>query len=522
MKTTKEVLAILIVAMMIVAMLPNALAEGDTITITNTADGYAYTAYQIFTGTISGNKLTDIQWATGISDDAKNALKTLANSKEGVTLDDTATAADIAKVIAEKCTSSEVASALGNVSSIGTSVDATKNSEGYAFADLSVGYYFIKSTTVPTGGSHTEYILEVLGDTNLKIAPKGDVPTMTKKVMDKNDTDGSTSGWIDSADYDIGDSVPFQLKATLPSNVESYTSYNIEFLDTMEQGLTYNAVTSIKVGNNVIFDGTTWTDTVQDVRSYVAINGAGQSLSVKLENVKKLGATNGTEIVVEFTATLNSQAVLGATGNKNTAYLKFSNNPNVGHDDENGQTPPDTVIVFTYKFIVNKTDADNHPLEGATFKLEKITLGDNVVNLGTLPVIPNEGGSATPISTFEWVGLDDGQYRLTEISAPAGYNKLKEPIVFSVVAGHVELSENVNNEFGQMLTSLTGNKVSGEIDSIPTSTGLALSVDVVNQAGNTLPSTGGMGTTIFYVVGSILVIGAVVLLVSKKRMNTAE
>ena len=288
----------------------------------------------------------------------------------------------------------------------------------------------------------------------------------------------------------------------------------------MEQGLTFRAVTSIKVGNNDIYDGTTWTS---DAQSYVTINGAGQSLSVKLENVKKLGATNGTEITVEFLADLNSQATLGVGGNKNTAHLKFSNNPNVGHESDNGQTPDDTVIVFTYKFTVNKTDADKAPLEGASFKLEKISsTGEIVSDLGTLPATPSEGGTATPISTFEWVGLDDGQYQLTEISAPAGYNKLKEPIVFNVVANHVELSESVGNQFGQMLTSLTGNIVSGEIDQISSGTGPALSVDVINQAGAILPSTGGMGTTIFYVIGSILVIGAVVLLVSKKRMNAAE
>lgn len=202
-------------------------------------------------------------------------------------------------------------------------------------------------------------------------------------------------------------------------------------------------------------------------------------------------------------------------------HLEYSNNPNDTQGGEIGKTPDDTVIVFTYKLIVNKTKSNGDALAGADFKLEKKN-SDGTYTAVTrkttatvdpekneIPVADNAGKTAT---RFTFTGLDDGEYKLTETTTPAGYNTIA-PIEFTVTAEHTILSDN------PALTTLNGNPVSGEITLTPSTDNSSLSTNIVNQAGTELPETGGMGTTILYVIGAILVIGAGILLVTKKRMN---
>ena len=316
------------------------------------------------------------------------------------------------------------------------------------------------------------------------------------------------TGWQDSADHDIGDSVSFQLKATLADNVSSYTTYKVVFHDTLSKGLTYN--------NNakVYIDGTE----TNGFTVTVTVNADGTTtLTVSCDDVKALGAGNSSVITVEYTATLNDNAVLGSAGNPNEVYLEYSNNPNKSEkgDNETGNTPKDKVIVFTYKVIINKItknpDYDPEvegskeyiPLKGAGFTLYKKNAAGEYVAVGS----ELKGDDMT---TFTWNGLDDGDYKLVETTTPAGYNTIAD-IEFTITAEHEVLSDNPT------LTSLSGgDKFTGEV-----STG-AVSADIENQSGSTLPETGGIGTTIFYVVGGILVVGAVVLLVARKRMNSEE
>ena len=211
----------------------------------------------------------------------------------------------------------------------------------------------------------------------------------------------------------------------------------------------------------------------------------------------------------------------------NKAKLEFSNNPNEEQDGNKkpstGETPWDNVIVFTYKVVINKyanSVAEGNKLSGAEFTLEKIVKDTNV-----------EGGSRKDIvavvkskdgTSFTFNGLDDGNYILTETKTPATYNTIA-PITFKVTAEHeIEwtLSDTTEgNRRTDVLTNLTGEKVTGEISFTVAKKDGQLSADVVNMSGSTLPSTGGMGTTIFYVVGTILVLAAVVLLITKKRMH---
>lgn len=230
---------------------------------------------------------------------------------------------------------------------------------------------------------------------------------------------------------------------------------------------------------------------------------------------------HGDKIVVTYTATLDANAVVGGNGNPNKVKLEYSNNPN---DEGTGETPEKTVVVFTYKTIINKvtkgTDGKNVPLAGAEFTLSKFIAserGSNTVTVNGTEYLGtwNNGVTVTPTNTgdvanvFTFSGLDTGIYRLTETKTPAGYNTI-DPVYFEIVA--------TNN--GTKVTRMEGKAVnSSEISFTANETSGSLSADVINNAGTTLPSTGGMGTTVFYVVGGGLMAVAVVLLVTKKRME---
>ena len=500
MKKMNKLLALVLAMVMVLGLATTAFAAGDTysITINNSATGHTYEAYQIFTGDLSGTTLSNIVWGSGISEAGQTALGIAATKAE--TLKTEANAKAFAK---------EVAPYLATVAGSASTVNDGK----YVISGLAAGYYLVKDQDNSLTGdndSYTEYIVKVVSNTTA--TPKSSVPTVQKKVKDiNNSTDDAMTGWQDSADHDIGDSVPFQLKATLANNVSSYTTYKVVFHDTQSKGLTYNNDAKVYIDGEEKATGFNVTATVNE-------NGT-TTLTVSCDDVKALGAGNSSVITVEYTATLNENAVLGSAGNPNKVYLEYSNNPNKSEsgNNETGNTPEDVVIVFTYKTIISKiTKNPNYdpqvegskeyiPLAGAEFTLEKYNKETN--EWKAITVVKNDEGT-----TFTFTGLDDGNYRLTETKTPAGYNSI-DPIEFTVTAEHDIESNN------PALTSLTGNVTSGEITFNPSIPEGSLSTNVVNNAGSTLPETGGIGTTIFYVLGGMLVVCAVVLMVSKKRMS---
>ena len=503
MKHVKRLASLLLALTLVFALAATAgAAEGTTYTITinNSATGHIYEAYQIFTGDLNGTTLSNIDWGSGISEAGKTALGDAAAKAE--TLKTEADAKAFAK---------EVAPYLTTVAGSANTVTDGK----YVISSLAAGYYLVKDQDGSLTGdndSYTEYIIKVVSNTTA--TPKSNVPVVEKKVKDINDsTEMAATGWQDSADYDIGDSVPFQLKATLADNVSSYTTYKVVFHDTQSKGLTYNNDAKVYI------DGTETNGFT--VTSDVNADGT-TTLTVSCDDVKALGAGNSSVITVKYTANLNENAVLGSAGNPNEVHLEYSNNPNKSEsgNNETGNTPEDVVIVFTYKTIVNKVtknpDYDPEvegskeyiPLTGAEFTLEKYN--EATKEWKAITAVKNDEGT-----TFTFSGLDDGNYRLTETKTPAGYNSI-DPIEFTITAEHDVLSDN------PALTSLSGNAATGEITFTPSVSDGSLSTDIVNQSGSTLPETGGMGTTIFYVLGGILAVTAVVLLVTKKRMNSAE
>lgn len=510
MKHIKKLASLLLVLVMVFALATTAFAEETTysITINNSAKDHTYEAYQIFTGDLSGTTLSNIVWGSGVSEAGQTALGDAAAKAE--TLKTEADAKAFAKAVAPYLTTA--------AGSANTVTDGK-----YVISGLAAGYYLVKDQDGSLTGdndSYTEYIIQVVG--NVTATPKSDVPEVQKKVKDINDsTDTTKTDWQDSADYDIGDSIFFQLKATLADNVSSYTTYKVVFHDTLSKGLTYNNDAKVYI------DGTE----TNRFTVTATVNADGTTtLTVSCDDVKDLGAGNSSVITVEYTAKLNENAVLGSVGNPNEVYLEYSNNPNKSEkgNNETGETPKDVVIVFTYKTIINKVDSENKPLTGAAFKLEKLIKGKDSA-AGTWTTVKEFTVDETTTS-FTFSGLDDGQYKLTETKTPVGYNTI-DPIYFVIEATHDETADAPTlKTLNAYLTDANGNKqtemkdgesVNIDLGTVDLTAG-SITTTVVNKSGSKLPSTGGIGTTIFYVLGGVLVLAAVVLLVTKKRMSGAE
>lgn len=508
MKKVKRMLALLAAFALVLAMAVPAWAEGagTTYTLTiNNANG-TYEAYQIFSGDLSENEagkkvLSNIQWGSGV--DAKKM-----GNESAATVAESLTTSTLAESFAESLVSG---SKLSSVKATATAQNGTA-----VFTGLSAGYYLVKNSSVDTGKTYTDFILEVVGNTTAN--HKGDVPDVEKKVEEKNDSTGAATTWGATADYDVGDEINFELTGTLPESYGRYANYKYVFHDTMTN-MTYKDG-SVKV--YYVKEGSTNRVEISSGVASTWDNGA-KKLTVTFNDLKTAvsGLAHGDKIVVTYTATLDASAVVGGNGNPNKVKLEYSNNPN---GEGTGETPEKTVVVFTYKTIINKvtkgTDGKNVPLAGAEFTLSKFIASESGSDTVTVDSTEyhgtwNNGVTVTPTKTgdvanvFTFSGLDTGIYRLTETKTPAGYNTI-DPVYFEIVA---------TND-GTKVTSMEGKAVNGsEISFTANETSGSLSADVINNAGTTLPSTGGMGTTVFYVVGGGLMAVAVVLLVTKKRME---
>ena len=441
-----------------------------------------YDVYQIFTGDLHEGVLSNVKWG-------KNGTGTEGASVNQATLDalvavneesDTIKLAEIEKYV--------------NLNSqvFGTVSDGNP-------LTVPTGYYLIKDNgPVSEGETYSLYVVEVAGPTT--ISPKVSQVTSEKKVKDINDSTGVGSDWQDSADYDIGDKVPFQLKGTVAADYDKYTVYKFVFHDTESAGLTFDKDSVVvKVDNTVIDSGyTVVTEGLND----------GCTFEIQFTDLKTIDSVEaGSVITVDYKSRLNENAVIGSTGNTNKMKLEYSNNPNDKQGGTTGNTPEDTVVVFSYKTIINKVDGDSKSLTGAAFKLEKLIKGaDEAADTWTL-VKEYTVDADNPASTFEFTGLDDGTYKLTETVTPAGYNTV-DPISFEITA-----SDN-----GTVITGLDGDN--NTITFAKNLEAGSLSANVVNKAGSILPSTGGMGTTLLYIIGAILVVGAGVLLVARRRMHS--
>ena len=519
-----------------------------TIEINSTDTNAQFEAYQIFVGknkTVEGTAvspvLSDIQWGNGVTEAGKNAAYTLL----GLTEAEDKTAAKVAEKLTDH-NKRAFASMLVNGGKNGDAAiqyldlsQASHESSSNNKRTISVtgdGYYLIKNTSTSTTDQPTEAILKVVND--ITVDPKTtDVPDTEKKVVEnKKGVNGNpsivpfTEGHKinDVADYNIGDEVPFILAAQAPTaeDIDSYTNYVFTFHDKMDAGLTLKAETiSVKAGDTPLTPGDDYTLNIspEDKDSFdITIN-------IKSEGEEK-SKVIGKKIVVEFKATLNSEAELNKVGNQNGFILEYTNNPNT---EGTGKTAEDKVVVFTYTMEFNKVDSKNEQttLTGAEFKLYKQENGKTMYlqatgSNGTYKVTgwtETESGATTLSSNtnvFEIQGLDEGAYKLKETKAPNGYNLPTAPLDIYLKARTI--NDNEVNYNGTPSTAIGAIQVSDTDVALDENSSDAASINVKNTQGTSLPETGGMGTTMLYAAGAIMVGGAAVLLVTNKRMKKQD
>lgn len=462
------------------------------ITVPST-DTHTYSVYQVFTGDLSKGTLSNIKAG-------QNFNKNNTANKS---------AADAAAEIAQGTYTNNTE----KLAAITPYVDLTNTAFGEVSANEALsapaGYYLLKDKDAVTGDdAATLFIVQVNGP--VTVNRKADKPTFEKKVKDVNDSTGDKSNWQDSADYDVNDKVPFQLTATLPTNkadFAAYKNYKLVFHDQQSAGLTFNKDSVVvKYGDQTLgtdsytletpaADNDTFDITITDAKTVKDADGSAITVAA------------GGKFTVEYTSTLNENAVIGAAGNPNEASLEFSNNPNVGGEGNTGKTPTDKVIVFTYQLDINKTfnggtPDDNDLPEFTLYKFDSVT-NDYTTNVGKVDITKTADGKYT--ASFKRV--DDGKYKLVETRTPAGFNTA-DPTLFDITADHDVESDD------PQLTVLKINTTAGN-----TTTG-TVTADVVNQKGSNLPSTGGMGTVMLYVAGiAVFVLAGATLVMALRRRN---
>lgn len=501
MKYMKKFMALLAVLTLALTMAVPAFAATTTpttytITINNGTGTYA--AYQIFKGDLHEKTLSNIEWGDNVTDEGRTKFGNAADKAKRITTeaDAKAFAVDVANYL-------------------------TGNPAGEGKDSITVsgpGYYLIKNTSVGEGEVFTDYILRVVGD--VKVNPKSGKPTLDKQI--KHNDDGT---WGVVGDNQIGDTVEFRTITTVPV-VSGYTQYTYVIHDEMSAGLTSNvrsnADVTIKVNDETVLDKNYYTVTVDEVDT----NKFTVTVDV-LNAIKDGKMVEGNTLYTYYTGILNENAKVYNDGKQdNKAYLEYSNNP---HGTTTNSTPVKVVYDWTFKMGVKKVDgADGTPLTDAKFVLSKEkncdlgAIGDDGQPTKTenlIKLIKNSDGSYTvaPAGYTGHVvnvmtagditinGLDDATvYYLYETKAPAGYNRLTAAVRFEITATYNDAGDNCTN-----VTATVNNDVQPSVG-----------VDVRNNKGSTLPSTGGIGTTIFYVIGGGLMAVAAVLLVTKKRMNS--
>lgn len=491
----------------------NAFAADETysITINNSATGHTYEAYQIFKGDLSVEDdvkiLSNIEWG----DDVTSSITDK-------------TAAELAETLTEGMTGKEIITKLGiTIDNTPTSTISTQSDGKYIIPDLAPGYYLIKDADNSLNGeydAYTSYIIKVVGDA--EASPKSAKPSVDKQVYDNADGTAA-AGWGETADWTINNNyngtTQFKLIATIPAEdyLADYNTYKLVFNDTMSKGITFDSIASVSVTG---YTG----EVAYDCTATPGMKGNGtDSWSLTIADILLYDEdlTNGATIEVIYNAHLNEEATIttasGGIVNKNTVDLEYSNNPNwtasgEGDEEDLGKAPEDTVWVATYQILNTKVDgADDTPLEGVEFQL--LDANDNVISVvydETLKAYRPVGADDTAETVksaadgkFNFVGLDAGTYKLHEVAPLPGYNALDSDLTVTIGATHEEVAAGSSATVTLDETNKQNNTIK-------------------NNKGASLPGTGGIGTTIFYLGGGAMAAIGGVYLISKRRMKKSE
>ena len=534
-KVIKKLLAALLAVAMLCAMAIPAFAENSEGDVDS---HHTYSAFQIFKGDVEGNnikdfKISNVDWGSNIINNSDDFLNKLREADHiGPLFTNAKSAQEVLAVISQWHDSDDDSIAFARfVCHYLYSNDANPTyvvragSNALTIPEAKAGYYlFVDTTDFSKDDSYHSYnsflLMVTKGNWNVPITPKAEKPTVEKKVYDNPDGT-STGGFGSSADHAINEKFQFQLTATLPDSTnrayDYYDKYSVIFHDTLSGGITYDKddeLDSVVIKSNGktynITDSSKYTIDTTDLESQ---NSFVVNIDVKA-CAKDAGfdLNNGATITVTYTAHLNDEAYVntagGSTSNINKVYLTYSNNPK---DESSIGKTPESTPVYVYTYQLNNTkhqDTEKGPaLEGACFRLysDEACTDQSEVQLYQkdgfyYPIKDVLGKEAVEMKsaangTFNVKGLDAGTYYLKEITPPDGYSACKV-IPVTIKADHSR-NDQVNLE-GSNLTN-----------------------DIVNikAGGITLPSTGGIGTTLFYVVGGGLMVAAIVLLVTKKRME---
>lgn len=582
-------------------------ASAVTITVNETEANHTFKAYQIFNGTVDDKgTVSGITWGEGftgentIYDDLK-----ATNIKVGETeiFANVSSPAEVADALS-KLTSGEkdaygdmdkVASVFQKHIDTAKAVTFTQNASAYESEDAKDGYYLIVDEA-PTNGSVTsvsKYLMNVFSGnvTNNTINTKRDQPQVMKKIKENTKADkldpefkGSTTGdtgYNDTADYCIGDSVPFKLYGSLPSTLDNYQNgYKYVFHDSLDTQFNAPTAVTVKVGDYYVKAVTNATD--KTGYQFVTSPTDNHTFDIAFTDIKSVKLYTDAEctheaadvkvsatdvVTVSYDAVLNATANIGRPGQKNDVYLEYANDSNWNGEGTptTSETPHDNVIAFTYELDLTKVDgADkSKTLAGASFVLERTVEGktqyavldenkkitDWLTTTGTVTVNTTNGTVATdgtwasvygksPVATtptisttetagtFNYIGLDDGTYVVREVKAPTGYKIAAGGQAFTFVVSAnttnnqegtgVDAEGNALKELKLYKDSIAEGNLLDTADEENDKVG-KVDTTITNTSSSTLPSTGGIGTTMFYVGGGVLVAGAGVLLITKKR-----
>ena len=533
-KAIKKLLAALLAVAMVCAMAIPAFAgtEGDI------TKWHSFSAFQIFKGKVDGNdikdfKISNVEWGSNIDPD--NFLPQLKGADTiGPLFANANSARDVLEVISQWHNSDANSIAFARFvchylypdanAKPKPAVEGGDGSDHIHFDEA--GYYLVVDTTPFSHGdfdhAYNSFLLMVTHeDWNIPITPKAEKPSVKKEVFDNFDNqDGTSTGdFGSSADHAINEKFQFKLTATLPASTDHaydyYDTYAVCFKDTLSEGITYDGPDSVVIKSN----NNTHDTTIDPLKYTINTDNLETQnyFEVNIPDVKACAKdagfdlNDGATITFTYTAHLNEKAYVnigsGSTDNKNSVQLKYSNNPRPG--DYWGTTPKSEVYVFTYQLNNTKrAETENGtPLPGAGFRLYSDADYKNEVKLYQdgefyYPIkdATDKNKEAVEMKSaangqFNVKGLDAGTYYLKETTTPADFTPCSVIPPVTITANH------------------NGNHV--ELDSSK------LSTTIINKkaGGITLPSTGGIGTTLFYVVGGGLMVAAIVLLVTKKRME---
>ena len=478
--------------------------------------GHTYNMYQIFTGDVA----------------VENGKHVLSNAFYGKNFGNTGAEVSPEELAGFENTTAAILKASLNGAEPFAIINESREETSITMT-VPGGYYLIADVTahddMPEGQTESLLIVQILGE--LTISSKHATITSTKKTFDKNDsTDLETNPTpVDSADYDIGDNVPFQLSVLLPLTMPSYgAGYDLTFHDQQAAGLTLNeesikvyilkedGVTKIEIPESVN-DGAGYeyfTECDHTVESQQRCPfGETCTFCIRITDINSFYADlhnfeEGDQLIVEYTSELTAAANTGREGNMNGMF--------VCHPD--GHTEEDYVTILTYEIDINKVDgANNQRLEGAEFELYKWIAAENAEDgyWDLLDTLEDDDDDAH----FSWRGLDGGKYKLVESITPDGYNTIK-PIEFTIDANHKDHWDYVVGY--DAFTEVNAMKADGTPFIPDADNNGVLEGNVANHKGAILPETGAEGTFFLITAGTLLVVVACVFMITRKKMSIYE